>query len=136
MHSKRLSHSLSKKLLTQPLLFGAGDRGRTDTVSLPLDFESSTSANSITPACNGDIIAQTNSKIKCFLKKIFFLFLSSLFLWILGAWRRLTLKVRGHHRSGLSRRDAPCDRCIGSRGYAFQSKWQGGFWCPPLRKSP
>ena len=39
--------------------FGAGDRGRTDTVSLPLDFESSTSANSITPAkicrliCNG-----------------------------------------------------------------------------------
>ena len=29
---------------------GAGDRGRTDTVSLPLDFESSTSANSITPA--------------------------------------------------------------------------------------
>ena len=33
-------------------LFGAGDRGRTDTVSLPLDFESSTSANSITPAFN------------------------------------------------------------------------------------
>ena len=32
------------------LQFGAGDRGRTDTVSLPLDFESSTSANSITPA--------------------------------------------------------------------------------------
>ena len=31
-------------------LFGAGDRGRTGTVSLPLDFESSTSANSITPA--------------------------------------------------------------------------------------
>ena len=31
---------------------GAGDRGRTDTVSLPLDFESSTSANSITPAFN------------------------------------------------------------------------------------
>ena len=30
--------------------FGAGDRGRTGTVSLPLDFESSTSANSITPA--------------------------------------------------------------------------------------
>ena len=29
---------------------GAGGRGRTDTVSLPLDFESSTSANSITPA--------------------------------------------------------------------------------------
>ena len=31
-------------------LRGAGGRGRTDTVSLPLDFESSTSANSITPA--------------------------------------------------------------------------------------
>ena len=31
-------------------LLGAGDRGRTGTVSLPLDFESSTSANSITPA--------------------------------------------------------------------------------------
>ncbi len=30
--------------------FGAGGRGRTGTVSLPLDFESSTSANSITPA--------------------------------------------------------------------------------------
>ena len=29
---------------------GAGGRGRTDTVSLPLDFESSTSANSIIPA--------------------------------------------------------------------------------------
>ena len=33
------------------LFVGAGDRGRTGTVSLPLDFESSTSANSITPAC-------------------------------------------------------------------------------------
>ena len=31
-------------------LFGAGSGGRTRTVSLPLDFESSTSANSITPA--------------------------------------------------------------------------------------
>ena len=30
---------------------GAGSRGRTDTVSLPQDFESSTSANSIIPAC-------------------------------------------------------------------------------------
>ena len=29
---------------------GAGSGGRTRTVSLPLDFESSTSANSITPA--------------------------------------------------------------------------------------
>lgn len=41
-----------KKGLTSFLstLHGAGSRGRTDTVSLPLDFESSTSANSITPA--------------------------------------------------------------------------------------
>ena len=31
-------------------LFGAGSGGRTRTVSLPLDFESSTSANSIIPA--------------------------------------------------------------------------------------
>ena len=30
--------------------FGAGDGGRTHTVSLPTDFESVTSANSITPA--------------------------------------------------------------------------------------
>ena len=30
---------------------GAGDRTRTGTVSLPADFESATSANSITPAC-------------------------------------------------------------------------------------
>ena len=30
--------------------FGAGDRGRTGTVSLPQDLESGTSANSITPA--------------------------------------------------------------------------------------
>ena len=32
--------------------FGAGGRTRTGTVSLPVDFESTTSANSITPACN------------------------------------------------------------------------------------
>ena len=36
--------------------FGAGDRGRTGTVSLPLDFESSTSANSITPANITDLL--------------------------------------------------------------------------------
>ena len=30
--------------------FGAGGRGRTGTILLSLDFESSTSANSITPA--------------------------------------------------------------------------------------
>ena len=43
--------------LCESSLFGAGDRGRTDTVSLPLDFESSTSANSITPAYNVVIIS-------------------------------------------------------------------------------
>ena len=39
--------------------FGAGSRGRTDTVSLPLDFESSTSANSIIPAGNVNIISHS-----------------------------------------------------------------------------
>ena len=40
-------------------LFGAGGRGRTDTVLLPQDFESCTSANSITPAKGYlDIISQ------------------------------------------------------------------------------
>ena len=34
----------------RPLGAGAGDRGRTGTVLLPSDFESDTSANSITPA--------------------------------------------------------------------------------------
>ncbi len=38
------------EMLRQIFRFGAGGRGRTGTVSLPLDFESSTSANSITPA--------------------------------------------------------------------------------------
>ncbi len=48
------------------VFFGAGDRGRTGTVSLPLDFESSTSANSITPAGirNGCIIHDSERKIK------------------------------------------------------------------------
>ena len=41
-----------KKGLTSFLstLHGAGGRTRTGTVSLPVDFESTTSANSITPA--------------------------------------------------------------------------------------
>ena len=56
-------------------LFGAGGRGRTDTVSLPLDFESSTSANSITPA-NVHIIAYSKRKIKSFFKKTLNIFLS------------------------------------------------------------
>lgn len=46
--------------------FGAGDRGRTGTVSPPPDFESGTSANSITPAGihNGCIIHDSERKIK------------------------------------------------------------------------
>ena len=35
---------------------GAGSRGRTDTVLLPLDFESSASTNSAIPACTNYII--------------------------------------------------------------------------------
>ena len=40
---------------TRLYLIGAGDRSRTGTVSLPQDFESSTSANSITPAKNQNL---------------------------------------------------------------------------------
>ena len=69
----RLGTTDTKKGEAQPfglrLSFGAGGRGRTDTVSLPLDFESSTSANSITPA-NIGIIAYRTSKINTFFKKI------------------------------------------------------------------
>ena len=43
-------HQTQRAPMRVPFVFGAGGRGRTDTVSLPLDFESSTSANSITPA--------------------------------------------------------------------------------------
>ena len=46
------------------VFFGAGDRGRTDTVSPPLDFESSTSANSITPASAETSIIDDTRKIK------------------------------------------------------------------------
>jgi hypothetical protein len=58
---------ITKKQKEKPsasLLFGAGDRGRTDTVSPPLDFESSTSANSITPAKLDLIIQHIVSKHK------------------------------------------------------------------------
>ena len=48
---KRMRTLIKKQALdTRTCSPGAGDRGRTGTVSLPLDFESSTSANSITPA--------------------------------------------------------------------------------------
>ncbi len=46
-------------------LFGAGSGGRTRTVSLPLDFESSTSANSIIPA-NASIIAYPEGENQVF----------------------------------------------------------------------
>ena len=45
---------------------GAGSGGRTRTVSLPLDFESSTSANSIIPADNSCIIQQGAKKRNSF----------------------------------------------------------------------
>ena len=47
-----------KKRLDTPvssLLTGAGGRTRTGTVSPPVDFESTTSANSITPAIKIDL---------------------------------------------------------------------------------
>ena len=40
-------------------LFGAGDRTRTGTLSPAVDFESTTSTNSITPAGTGHIIQET-----------------------------------------------------------------------------
>ena len=52
---------------------GAGGRGRTDTVSLPPDFESGTSANSITPANYQRIILYHKIwyKVNTFEKKYF-----------------------------------------------------------------
>ena len=52
IHSRAASTPSNKKA-AEPLvqlLFGAGGGGRTRTLSPGLDFESSTSANSITPA--------------------------------------------------------------------------------------
>ncbi len=49
-----------------PCLFGAGGGVRTHTLSPGLDFESSTSANSITPAIRNDcIISQKAARCKC-----------------------------------------------------------------------
>ena len=57
-----------KKGLTSFLstLHGAGGRTRTGTVSLPVDFESTTSANSITPANAKHIIQYKSGKIKLY----------------------------------------------------------------------
>ena len=54
--------------------FGAGSRGRTDTVLLPSDFESDASANSTIPAygaffVRSSIITQINEKINPYFKK-------------------------------------------------------------------
>ena len=55
--AQRFSHTTTRHAKKQTpfggvCFFGAGGRTRTGTVSLPVDFESTTSANSITPACN------------------------------------------------------------------------------------
>ncbi len=55
-------------------LFGAGGGTRTHTMSPPTDFESVTSTNSITPACNSVIIADTGENCKDY----FFLLLNPL----------------------------------------------------------
>ena len=49
--------------MTKSVLNGAGGGGRTRTLLPGLDFESSTSANSITPANNIDIITNINVKV-------------------------------------------------------------------------
>ena len=55
-------------------VYGAADRGRTDTVSLPQDFESSASANSTTAAYQTTLIVYHNSakKSSIFSKKFIF----------------------------------------------------------------
>ena len=47
------------------LFFGAGDRTRTGTLSPAVDFESTTSTNSITPAWNSSIIPDAGRNCKC-----------------------------------------------------------------------
>ena len=44
---------------------GAGDRTRTGTLSPAVDFESTTSTNSITPAWNSVIIPEAHPNCKC-----------------------------------------------------------------------
>lgn len=48
---------------------GAGDRTRTGTLSPAVDFESTTSTNSITPACNVFIILENAASCKCFFEQ-------------------------------------------------------------------
>lgn len=91
---KRMRTLIKKQALdTRTCSPGAGDRGRTGTVSLPSDFESDTSANSITPAHNIMIIAyffhfvkQTASKF-CFYSFVYFQ--HKTYLTTLDFWRFL-----------------------------------------------
>ena len=61
-----------QRVALQPLAasycVGAGDRGRTDTVSPPRDFESRTSANSITPALRQTVYHTRAKKARLFCK--------------------------------------------------------------------
>lgn len=91
---KRMRTLIKKQALdTRTCSPGAGDRGRTGTVSLPSDFESDTSANSITPAHNIMIIAyffhfvkQTASKF-CIYSFVYFQ--HKTYLTTLDFWRIL-----------------------------------------------
>ena len=68
-HCKKTSFALADK---RGFLHGAGGRARTGTVSPPVDFESTTSTNSITPArCSISIIQNLqNSKQNFFRSEI------------------------------------------------------------------
>ena len=62
------NYSMLKKQKSHALcvtFFGAGSGGRTRTVSLPLDFESSTSANSIIPAFISTSVIITHCCMQC-----------------------------------------------------------------------
>ncbi len=61
----------TKKLKSLRLELGAGDRGRTGTLSPGPDFESGTSANSITPAHNIWYYIRFNSKNQYLFKNNF-----------------------------------------------------------------
>ena len=56
MSALRLFVKMSEQAIHSLLRHGAGGRTRTGTPSLAVDFESTTSTNSITPACNVAII--------------------------------------------------------------------------------
>ena len=70
--SKKIRHTSLEIYRILVELFGAGSRGRTDTVLLPSDFESDASANSTIPAWRGIttvlIITHRFKKINTFQK--------------------------------------------------------------------